>query len=215
MVNTLRAAGVRPADYQAYILPLVMLKVLADRNSDENPKTHFPAGSDFDSIRAAKVALGEHLTGALAQIQEANGWLAGVFLATDYGKLTDAAVASLLDVLAGISFSRTQLSDDALGNAYEYLLGQFADAAGAKAGQFFTPPSVAKLLARIVEAQPGESAYDPTCGSGGLLNQVAADVAARYGAGALSTVSLHGQELDEQAAAISKVNFWVFRHECG
>lgn len=228
MANVLRAAGVRPADYQAYILPILMYKVLADRNGDDRDrtiaefdesfweenreyleKTRFPAGSDFESIRAEESNLGERLTDALVKIQEANDWLAGVFLTTDYGKLTDTAVAALLDVLASISFSASQLSDDALGTAYEYLLGQFADAAGAKAGQFFTPPSVAKLLARIVEAQPGESVYDPTCGSGGLLNQVVEDVVARCGADARGTVSLHGQELDEQSAAIAKVNFYL------
>lgn len=228
MANTLRAAGARPADYQAYILPILMYKVLADRNADERDRnvaefgaefweengeylltTQFPAGCDFAGVRGAESNLGEGLTDALVKIQEANDWLAGVFLSTDYGKLNDTAVAALLDVLAGISFSSSQVSDDALGAAYEYLLGQFADAAGAKAGQFFTPPSVAKLLARIVEAQPGESAYDPTCGSGGLLNQVVEDVVAHHGADARGTVSLHGQELDEQSAAIARVNFYL------
>ena len=228
MANVLRAAGVRPADYQAYILPILMYKVLADRNSDERDrvlaefgqefwdenrgyleKTKFPAGCDFESIRALEANLGERLSDALVELEEANDWLAGVFLNTDYGKLTDTAVTALLDVLAGMSFSRSQLSDDALGSAYEYLLGQFADAAGAKAGQFFTPPSVAKLLARIVGARPGESVYDPTCGSGGLLNQVVEDVVARHGAEERGTVSLHGQELDEQSAAIAKVNFYL------
>ncbi|RXL58667.1 hypothetical protein EO238_33615, partial [Citrobacter sp. AAK_AS5] len=58
---------------------------------------------------------------------------------------------------------------DVLGRAYEYLIKQFADDAGAKAGEFFTPPEVVDALVRMLEPAPGDSIYDPTCGSGGML----------------------------------------------
>lgn len=65
--------------------------------------------------------------------------------------------------------SNRNVQPDILGRAYEYLIKMFADDAGAKAGEFFTPPEVVDILVRILEPRPGESVYDPTCGSGGML----------------------------------------------
>ena len=65
--------------------------------------------------------------------------------------------------------SNASVPPDVLGRAYEYLIKQFADDAGAKAGEFFTPPEVVDTLVRILEPRPSDSVYDPTCGSGGML----------------------------------------------
>ena len=65
--------------------------------------------------------------------------------------------------------SNASVPPDVLGRAYEYLIKKFADDAGAKAGEFFTPPEVVDTLVRILEPQPGDTVYDPTCGSGGML----------------------------------------------
>lgn len=223
MANTLRAAGVRPADYQGHILPVLMHKVVCDRvaaKRDEVVAEHgeefwgdfsedlapftLPPGTSFDELAGVDANIGERLTDALVSIQEANTTLAGVFLGTDYAKLPDQAVTDLLRVLGEVSFSPAETAEDALGQAYEYLLGKFADAAGAKAGQFFTPGPVARLLVRLVDPQPGESVYDPACGSGGLLNAAAEQVA---DAGHdRKAIALFGQELDEQSHAIATVN---------
>lgn len=226
MANTLRAAGVRPADYQAFILPVLMFKVVCDRNAaarmiavaehgEEFWLDHaedlapfvIPAGCSFDEQQAVSTNLGESLRTALIEIEKHNSELAGVFLGTDYAELDDERVRELYKVLASVSFSPTETSQDALGQAYEYLLGKFADAAGAKAGQFFTPVPVAKLLIRLVAPQPGETVYDPTCGSGGLLN-AAAEYVAEHGH-ARSEVALFGQELDAQSYAIAKTNMFL------
>lgn len=227
MANTLRSAGVRPADYQAFILPLLMYKVVCDRNveardlyvaehgdedwdvwKDEVVPFAVPTGMDFDTVSATATNVGEAMAKALLAITEANqDTLGGVFLDTDYGKLSDQAMNDLCATLNEVSFNVTETSQDAIGAAYEYLLGKFADAAGAKAGQFFTPICVAQLLTRIVDPQPGDSVYDPTCGSAGLLSTAAEQVAA---AGHERTeVALFGQELDEQSFAIARINMFL------
>jgi type I restriction enzyme M protein len=226
MADILRAAGVRPADYQAFILPILMFKVVCDRNAGVMAKTIEEYGSEFWANHGASLApfvippgcsfeeqqevaanLGEALRSALIDIEKSNAELAGVFLGTDYAELDDERIRELYSVLAKVSFSPLETSQDALGQAYEYLLGKFADAAGAKAGQFFTPVPVAQLLVRLVAPQPGETVYDPTCGSGGLLNAAAEHVAA---AGhSRSEVALFGQELDAQSYAIAKVNMFL------
>lgn len=226
MANTLRSAGVRPADYQAFILPMLMFKVVSDRNAaacldavgeygEEFWTDHIedlapfviPAGCSFGEQQAVAANLGEALRTALIEIEKHNSELAGVFLGTDYAELDDERVRELYKVLASVSFSPTETSQDALGQAYEYLLGKFADAAGAKAGQFFTPVPVALLLVRLVSPQPGETVYDPTCGSGGLLN-AAAEYVSEHGH-ARSGVALFGQELDAQSYAIAKTNMFL------
>jgi type I restriction enzyme M protein len=228
MANVLRAAGIDPANYRDYVLPLLMYKVVCDRTLaekadvvaefDEETWDNFaqeqglatfvvPPGADFTTIRSLDANRGERLTDALIALQDANESLAGVFLGTDYGKLTDRAVDELLATLGELHFAPSDIHDDALGAAFEYLLGKFADAAGAKAGQFFTPPPVAKLLALLVAPKVGDSVFDPTCGSAGLLNQVA-QVVADTGA-ARGSVALYGQELNEGSAALAKVNLFL------
>jgi type I restriction enzyme M protein len=226
MANTLRAAGIRPADYQAYILPALMFKVVSDRNDaarteaiaehgeafweaygDTLAPFDVPAGCSFSEQRAVSSNLGEVLRAALIEIEKRNAELAGVFLGTDFAELSDDVVREMYQTLSAVNFSTAETEADALGQAYEYLLGKFADAAGAKAGQFFTPNPVARLLVRLVDPQPGETVYDPTCGSGGLLNAAAEHVAA---AGhSRSSVALFGQELDGQSYAIAKVNMFL------
>ena len=226
MANTLRAAGVRPADYQAFILPLLMFKVVCDRNDGEKELVVAEHGEEFWELSGPLMLpftipencgffeqqglaenLGEALRTALIEIEKSNAQLAGVFLDTDYASLSDDVIRALYSILSQVSFSPTQTSQDALGQAYEYLLGQFADAAGAKAGQFFTPIQVAKLLVALTAPQPGESVYDPTCGSGGLLN-TAAEYLVEHGH-MRSQVALFGQELDAQSFAIAKVNMFL------
>ncbi len=93
---------------------------------------------------------------------------------------------------------------DVIGNAYEYLIGRFASDAGKKGGEFYTPPEVATLLAKLVAPKPGETLYDPACGSGSLLIKVAQEVGS-------NDFSLFGQEVNGQTWALCKMN--MFLHE--
>ena len=97
----------------------------------------------------------------------------------------NSLIASVLSHLDKIDFDLEESDSDVLGDAYEYLIGQFASSAGKKAGEFYTPQQVSKVLAKIVtlDKQRIKSVYDPTCGSGSLLLRVAkeAEVDEFYG----------------------------------
>jgi type I restriction enzyme M protein len=93
---------------------------------------------------------------------------------------------------------------DILGRAYEYLIKQFADDAGAKAGEFFTPPEVVDTLVRILEPRPGDTVYDPTSGSGGMLVHTADYL--REHAHHATSARYFAQEMNWGNAAIGKIN---------
>ena len=147
-----------------------------------------------------------------AAIADANKELVGVFT-VDWnqpapdgkGKLiANEVVSALVQHFHTVNLSNAQVQPDILGRAYEYLIKQFADDAGAKAGEFFTPPEVVDLLIRIHQPQPGEAVYDPTCGSGGHADPL----------GRLPHRERHrpeflryyGQELNWSTYAIARIN---------
>ncbi len=108
-----------------------------------------------------------------------------------------------------MALSPEHVAHDVLGQAYEYLLKNFADESGKKAGEFFTPRQVVRLIVRMLEPQPGESVYDPACGSGGMLVETINSVRAH--GGDTRTLRLYGQEVNLTTAAIAKMN--LFLHE--
>ena len=99
------------------------------------------------------------------------------------------------------------MSHDMLGQAYEYLLKNFADQSGVKAGEFFTPRQVVKLLVRLLDPQPGESVYDPACGTGGMLVETINTV--REDGGDTRTLRLYGQEVNLTTSAIARMNLFL------
>lgn len=137
-----------------------------------------PDGSRWSDVLAVSRNIGEKLTDAMRTVASANEELRDVFT-VDWNQPTlDASGKKLIpnEVVHALiqHFDEHDRSDrcvppDVLGRAYEYLIKQFADDAGAKAGEFFTPPEVVDTLVRILEPQPGDTIYDPTAGSGGIL----------------------------------------------
>ena len=99
------------------------------------------------------------------------------------------------------------VSGDLLGNAYEYLLREFAEASGKKAGEFFTPRHVVHLLVKILDPQPGDEVVDPACGSGGMLVETVNAV--RAAGGNPDSLRLHGQEINLTTSAIAKMNLYL------
>ena len=171
-----------------------------------------PERCHWADVLAVSENIGEKLTAAMRGIAEANKELAGVFTvewnqpAPDgQGKLiANAVVSALVQHFHGINLSNANVQPDILGRAYEYLIKQFADDAGAKAGEFFTPPEVVDILIRILEPQPGERVYDPTCGSGGMLVH-SADFLIEQGHRA-DQVRYYGQEMNWSTYAIARIN---------
>ena len=156
--------------------------------------------------------IGQALTESMRGIANANKELVGVFTldwnqpAPDgKGKLiANEVVSALVQHFHTVNLSNANVQPDVIGRAYEYLIKQFADDAGAKAGEFFTPPEVVDLLVRIVEPQPGEAIYDPTGGSGGMLIH-AADFLIENGSRP-EFLRYYAQELNWSTYAIARIN---------
>jgi type I restriction enzyme M protein len=173
-------------------------------------------GSDFQSLYAQRNApnLGEVINIALEAIEEDNKEkLEGVFRNIDFN--SEAALGRtrqrnerLRDLLNDFADPRLDLRPsrvgdmDVIGNAYEYLIGKFAAGAGKKAGEFYTPPQVSTLLARLVDPQPGDRICDPACGSGSLLIKCAREVGSR-------DYMLYGQENNGSTWALAKMNMFL------
>lgn len=149
-----------------------------------------PPGTDYYALYEQRNAenLGEIIDMALMAIEEANiEKLEGVFRNISFN--SQAALgrpaqrnARLKNLLQDFHDPRLDMRPsringlDVIGNAYEYLIGKFAAGAGKKAGEFYTPPEVSTLLAKLLDPQPGEHIYDPACGSGSLLIKCAQQV---------------------------------------
>jgi N-6 DNA Methylase len=129
-------------------------------------------------VKAVPTNISDVLTKAMRAVANANDELRGVF-AVDWSQpapdasgkplIPNEVVHALIQHFDEHDLSNKSVRPDILGRAYEYLIKQFADYAGAKAGEFFTPPEVVDTLVRILEPRPGDTVYDPTSDSGGML----------------------------------------------
>jgi len=172
-----------------------------------------PEGSRWGDVLAASTNLGETLTHAMRAVSSANDELRGVFT-VDWAQpapdgsgrplIPNEVVHALIQHFNTYDLSNASVPPDVLGHAYEYLIKQFADDAGAKAGEFFTPPEVVDTLVRILEPQPGDTVYDPTCGSGGMLVHSAGFL--RENNHHATSAQFCGQEMNWGNAAIGKIN---------
>ena len=162
--------------------------------------------------------IGQLINVAMRQIENDNHHqLAGVLSSIDYNSETSLGTrehknAILRDLLEDfvsldlrpsmIDTKEGQVPADVIGDAYEYMIGQFASMAGKKAGSFYTPAAVSEIMARIVDVQPGERVYDPTCGSGSLLIKAAKKQNSK-------AVSIFGQEVNGSSVSMAKMNMYI------
>ena len=186
-------------------------EALAD-DEDEYDKTFYiPANARWDALKDLKHDIGSELNQAMEAIEEHNGSLEGVLVSIDFNiknKLTDK---KLRDLLSHFSQHRLRNEDferpDLLGTAYEYLIKMFADSAGKKGGEFYTPSEVVQLLVSLLKPHAGMRIYDPTAGSGGMLVQTR-NYLATHGENP-SNLSLYGQEMNLNTWAICKMNMFL------
>lgn len=176
----------------------------------------------FDYLLSQKESpnLGEIINTALEKIEQDNSEkLDGIFRSIDFNnknKLGDTKErnALLKNLLEDFSDFRLDLrpshleDNDCLGDAYEYLIAHFAESAGKKGGEFYTPSAVSTLLAELIEPKDGVSVYDPACGSGSLLIKVAKTLTSQHKS---ANFRLYGQEKNGQTHALCKMN--MFLHE--
>jgi type I restriction enzyme M protein len=172
-----------------------------------------PDGSRWVDVLAASTNLGEKLTQAMRATANANEELKGVFTVNwaqsapdDSGKplIANEVVHALIQHFNAYDLSNVSVPPDILGHAYEYLIKRFADDAGAKAGEFFTPPEVVDILVRILQPHPGDTVYDPTGGSGGMLVH-SGDYLREIGHH-VTAAQYFAQEMNWGNAAIGKIN---------
>ncbi|AJE84104.1 Type I restriction-modification system, M subunit [Streptomyces albus] len=152
-------------------------------------------------------APGRVLNEALWELEKSNPeTLKGVFEAVDFDvRLSRGEAKSLIDHFDRIPLANDDLDfGDTVGRAYDYLLGAFADSAGKRGGEFFTPRSVVQLMVRLVRPREGQSVYDPFAGSGGMLVQAGQYVDEQGGEG--SDLALFGQEKNAATCATARLN---------
>ena len=172
-----------------------------------------PEGARWGDIKAFSVNIGEALTCATRAVGDANDELRGVFT-VDWNQpapdksgkplIANEVVHALIQHFDEHDLSNRSVPADVLGRAYEYLIKEFADDAGAKAGEFFTPPAVVDILVHMLEPRPGDTIYDPTAGSGGMLVR-AADYLRQAGHHT-THASYFAQEMNWSNVAIGKIN---------
>ena len=184
---------------------------LAD-DEDECDKTFYmPPTARWGELKDLKHDIGAELNKATEAIEERNTSLEGVLVSIDFNIKNKLSDKKLRDLLSHFSRYRLRNSDfersDLLGTAYEYLIKMFADSAGKKGGEFYTPSEVVQLLVALLKPTAGMRVYDPTCGSGGMLIQTR-NYLANHGENP-ANLSLFGQEMNLNTWAICKMNMFL------
>ncbi len=213
-------------DYKQFIFPLLFYKRLSDVWDDEyagaladagdesyaqataNDRFTIPAGSHWNDVRETPREVGRAIQTAMRAIETANpDRLDGIFGDapwTNKERLPDATLKNLLEHFSSQNLSLASVPEDELGNGYEFLIKKFADDSGHTAQEFYTNRTVVHLMVQMLAPQPGESIYDPTCGTGGMLISALAEV--KRGGGEHRTLRLYGQERNHMTAAIARMN---------
>ncbi len=213
-------------DYKQYVFPLLFFKRLSDVWDEEygnaldeagdasyaqataDDRFVIPAGTHWSDVRGAVRDVGRALRKAFRAIETANpDRLAGVFGNapwTDKAQMPDATLKNLIEHFSQHTLSLVAVPEDELGNAYEYLIKQFADDSGHTAQEFYTNRTLVHLMTQMLEPQPGERIYDPTAGTGGMLISALAEV--RRNGGDARTLGLYGQEIIGTTASIARMN---------
>ena len=218
------------SDFKVYIFPLLFFKRISDVYDEEFqmamdesegdaeyaslPEFHrfvIPQGCHWDEVRAHTSNIGLAIEQALRGIEQANQeYLYGIFGDAQWSnknKLSDRLLIDLIEHFSQYNLSNSNVEADMLGNAYEYLIKHFADLTNKKAGEFYTPRSVVNLLGLILDANEGESIYDPACGTGGMLLECVDHI--KENGGDYRTLKLYGQEKNLTSSSIARMNMFL------
>jgi type I restriction enzyme M protein len=217
-------------DYKQFIFPLLFYKRLCDvfdeetltalRDSGgdqdfalfpENHRFQIPPDTHWREIRKASREVGRELQRAMRSIETVNPQkLYGIFGDAQWSnkdRLSDAMLRDLIEHFSSLELSIANLPEDELGQGYEYLIKKFADDSGHTAAEFYTNRTVVHLMTEMLDVQPGESVYDPTCGSGGMLLSCIAHL--RNQKKEWRNVKLYGQERNLMTSSIARMNCFL------
>lgn len=222
--NILRGSPVDRTDWKSYILPLLFFKRICDVWDEEYEEAvntygedfadehrfQIPEGCHWNAARETPTNVGTTLQNAMRGIEAANQkHLYGVFgdaQWTNKERLPDALLKDLLEHFSALNLSNRQVTNDILGDGYEFLIKKFADATNKKAGEFYTPRSVVRLLVEILDPKEGDTIYDPACGTGGMLLGAVAHVREQGGDPRAFYGKLFGQEKNLTTSSVARMN---------
>jgi type I restriction enzyme M protein len=227
---TLLRGLIDAGDYKQFIFPLLFFKRLCDVYDEESaqlraefggdvdesffPEAHrfqIPPGAHWRDVRETSRDVGGAIQNAMRIIETANPQrLYGIFgdaAWTNKERLPDRTLRDLVEHFSTLTLSVAAVSEDMLGQAYEYLIKKFADDSGHTAAEFYTNRTVVHLMTLLVDPQPGEAIYDPTCGSGGMLLSAVAEL--KRGGQEYRNLQLYGQERNLMTSAIARMNLFL------
>lgn len=233
--NILRGP-VDAADFKTYVFPLLFFKRISDVHDEEykaalkdsggdeeyarfpqNYRFQVPEECHWRDVRTVTTNVGQALQKAMRGIEKANPeTLYGIFgdaQWTNKDRLSDTLLRDLIEHFSRIDLGNQAAQADLFGQSYEYLIKKFADATNKKAGEFYTPRSIVRLMVNILDPREGESIYDPACGTGGMLLEAIHHVRERHEDDRTLWGKLFGQEKNLTTSAIARMN--LFLHGAG
>jgi type I restriction enzyme M protein len=222
------------ADFKAYIFPLLFFKRISDVYDEEYlqalqesgndveyaslPEFHrfiIPEDCHWNEVRGTTVNVGQRIQYAFREIEKANqDTLYGIFSDTQWTnkeKLSDELLLDLIEHFSSHNLSNSNVNPDMLGEAYEYIIKQFADLTNKKAGEFYTPRSVVGLMTMILNPTENDKIYDPAAGTGGMLLNAVEHL--RSQGKDARTIRLFGQEKNLTTSSIARMNMFLHNIE--
>jgi len=216
------------SDYKTYIFPILFFKRINDvyneefeealelygdedlANAPEQHRIQIPKGCRWSDVLATTKDVGKALQNAFRCVEKANSHLYSIFGDapwTNKDRLPDSLITELLNHFHQIPMGVKDVRDDDMGRAYEYLIKKFADKANKKAGEFYTPRTVVRLMVNVLDPKTDEVVYDPACGTGGMLLETIHHVQERDEDPRL--LKLKGQEKNLTTEAIARMNLFL------
>jgi type I restriction enzyme M protein len=220
------------SDFKTYVFPLLFFKRISDVYDEEykvaleessgdeeyalfpqNYRFLIPEGCHWSDVRTVATNVGSALQSAMRGIEKANPeTLYGIFgdaQWTNKERLSDSLLRDLIEHFSRIKLGNKNTQSDVLGQSYEYLIKKFADLTNKKAGEFYTPRPVVRLMVSILDPQEGESVYDPACGTGGMLLEAIHHVRKDHGDDRTLWGKLYGQEKNLTTSSIARMNLFL------
>lgn len=220
------------SDYKTYIFPILFFKRICDvydeefadamdqvgdaelAKADMFHRIQIPPACHWKDVFAETKDIGQALKDSFRGIELANPKLHGIFgdaSWTNKDRLSDELLSTLLNHFNKVNLGVSNVRNDDMGRAYEYLIKRFADKANKKAGEFYTPRTIVRLMVNILDPQAKESVYDPACGTGGMLLETIHHV--KENGGDPRLLQIKGQEKNLTTEAIARMNLFLHGQE--